>query len=101
MTHADGVVIRGCHISGTRGRMPGAGIDLEPNLGLSVRNVEVVDNTLTGNHIGLLVLGEQGGRVLGDVRNIRISGNHLAGNRFLPMVVRHAFEVVTLGNVGA
>ena len=100
VTHADGVVIRGCHISGTRSKMPGAGIDLEPNGGQSVRNVEVIDNTLTGNHIGLLVLGEQGGNYLGDVRTIRISGNHLEGNRFLPMVVTRAFNVLSLGNTG-
>ena len=99
VTHADGVVIRGCDISGTRGKMPGAGIDLEPNLGLSVRNVQVLDNRLTGNHIGLLVLGEQGGHHLGEVRGIRIANNHFANNRFLPMVVRQA-EVVLENNVG-
>ena len=47
------------------------------------------------------MLGQQGGRVLGDVRGIRIVGNPFEGDRYAQVIVTRAFDVVSEGNAGA
>lgn len=73
--HADGVLIDGVHASGSD-TDPGAGIDLEPNVGQYVHNVTIMNSTLIGNRRGLYL--HQGAGLPGS--NYAIINTYVADN---------------------
>jgi parallel beta-helix repeat protein len=74
----DGMIVKNSIFKNTSGTAPGAGIDLEPNAGNIVRNVQILDSVFTGNYStgGILTWGGNGGTV----NNITIRGNTTSNN---------------------
>jgi len=83
VVYADGVVVRNSTFKNTQGTLPEAGIDIEPNAGETVANMQILGCTFTNNSGG----GIQNGLALGDrgiafVKNVLIDGNVMVGNGF-------------------
>jgi len=83
VVYADGVVVRNSTFKNTQGTLPEAGIDIEPNAGETVANMQILGCTFTNNSGG----GIQNGLAIKDrgiafVRNVLIDGNVLVGNGF-------------------
>ncbi len=83
VVYADGVVVRNSTFKNTQGTLPEAGIDIEPNAGETVANMQILGCTFTNNSGG----GIQNGLALKDrgiafARNVLIDGNVMVGNGF-------------------
>ncbi len=83
VVYADGVVVRNSTFKNTQGTLPEAGIDIEPNAGETVANMQILGCTFTNNSGG----GIQNGLALKDrgiafVKNVLIDGNVMVGNGF-------------------
>lgn len=83
VVYADGVVVKNSTFKNTQGTLPEAGIDIEPNAGETVANMQILGCTFTNNSGG----GIQNGLALADrgiafVKNILIDGNVMVGNGF-------------------
>lgn len=75
VTRGQKIVIEKCEL-GNAGVLdePGAGIDIEPNIGDSVCNIEIVRNTVSGCRIGIYAqLGQ------GETRAISVTNNVVTG----------------------
>lgn len=76
VTHGTGIHIRDCIIEATGGASPSAGIDLEPNPGTAVNDVEISRCRLASNAgYGLLAVG-----LFGPVSNVRVADNETVDN---------------------
>jgi parallel beta-helix repeat protein len=82
-----GMVVRGCTFKGTTGMMDkgswanGAGVDVEPNLGDTVQNIQFLGNTFTQNAtIGLAIGPSNVNMATTFVINCVIDGNTIASN---------------------
>ncbi len=83
VVYADGVVVKNSTFKNTQGTLPEAGIDIEPNAGETVANMQILGCTFTNNSGG----GIQNGLALGDrgiafAKNVLIDGNVMVGNGF-------------------
>jgi parallel beta-helix repeat protein len=74
--HANGVVVRDSVFKNTYGHNPSAGIDLEPNSGDSVTNVQLINNQLINNKWGAIALYGHAA----PISNITITNNVATGN---------------------
>ena len=76
---ADSVIVRNSIFKNTRGTPPQAGIDIEPDAGMSVSNVKIINNEFSGNyHIGLSLY--KPANVGSSITNVIITGNNLHDN---------------------
>jgi len=83
VVYADGVVVKNSTFKNTQGTLPEAGIDIEPNAGETVANMQILGCTFTNNSGG----GIQNGLAFRDrgiafVKNVLIDGNVMVGNGF-------------------
>jgi len=87
ITSADGLVVKGCTFKNTTGFMEngvfvcGFGIDVEPNIGQTVSNVQFTECTFSSNAMGGVSIGpavSNRGRAF--VTNVLIEGNTAIGN---------------------
>jgi hypothetical protein len=79
--HANGVVIRDSAINNTHGHNPQTGIDLEPNAGDFVSNVQILNNTFVNNkNGGVAAYGAQG-----TITNVTVTGNTVTGGNNMAM----------------
>ena len=53
LIHGDGNIIDGCQVNGNNRSLAVAGIDVEPDEGLSVTNSKIVGNTANGQNVGI------------------------------------------------
>ncbi|QMT39929.1 Ig-like domain-containing protein [Neisseria shayeganii] len=77
VTHGKNIKILNSIFQNTDGTDPRAGIDLEPNAGQDVSNVEIRGNQFLDNHIGFLVANNSAGS---RVQNVVFENNTLSGN---------------------
>ncbi|MCK9640836.1 MAG: right-handed parallel beta-helix repeat-containing protein [Prolixibacteraceae bacterium] len=77
---ADGVIIRNSILQNTQGRAPGAGIDIEPNTGCSVRNVQILNSQFLNNAGGGIFLWLNTKYPNTFLENVTIDGNTIADN---------------------
>jgi parallel beta-helix repeat protein len=82
ITGADGIIVRNSTFKNTEGTAPECGIDIEPNPGETVTNLQILDCTVTGNNGGGIAGGPpvaQTGKAF--FSSSRIARNLVAGNR--------------------
>lgn len=73
---ADGVVVKSSTFKNTNGTEPKSGIDIEPNSGTSVSNVDIENSTFTDNAgAGINIYAASG-----DVSLVTINGNVISGS---------------------
>jgi parallel beta-helix repeat protein len=84
---ASEMVVRGCTFQGTTGMMEnglwanGAGVDVEPNLGETVQNIQFLGNTFTQNAtIGLAIGPSHSNMAASFVINCVMDDNNIASN---------------------
>lgn len=81
ITGADGIVVRNSVFRNTQGTAPQCGIDVEPNPGETVTNLQILDCTVTGNHGGGIAGGPPvAARANAFFTRSRIARNLVAGN---------------------
>ena len=74
--HANGVVVRDSVFKNTFGHNPSAGIDLEPDAGKSVTNVQILNNQFINNRWGAVALYGHAA----PISNVTITGNIATNN---------------------
>ncbi len=83
VVYADGVIVRNSTFKNTQGTLPEAGIDIEPNAGETVANMQILGCTFTNNSGGGIQNGVAiGNRGISFIRNVVIDGNVMVGNGF-------------------
>jgi hypothetical protein len=92
--HANGVVIRDCLIKNTHGHNPQTGIDLEPNAGESVSNVQILNNTFADNKNGAVAAYG----IKGPITNVTVTGNVTTGGTNMAMRFSYQTSNVTCKN---
>ncbi len=77
LTWADGVLVKNSHFNNTGGHAPQYGIDIEPNEGNYVKNVQILNSQFINNKstgVGLHSGGDP------EISNITITGNTISGS---------------------
>ena len=83
VVYADGVMVRNSTFKNTQGTLPEAGIDIEPNAGETVANMQILGCTFTNNSGGGIQNGVAiSNRGISFIRNVIIDGNVMVGNGF-------------------
>jgi len=83
VVYADGVIVRNSTFKNTQGTLPEAGIDIEPNAGETVANMQILGCTFLNNSGGGIQNGVAiGNRGISFIRNVVIDGNVMVGNGF-------------------
>ena len=79
IVYANGVIVRNSIFKNTRGHNPQAGIDLEPNGGKSVTNIQILNCQFYDNyHSGIALNGKAA-----PLNNVTITGNTISPNTCL------------------
>ena len=79
--YVDGLVIRNSTFKNNRGTLPEAGINLEPNAGETVANVQISGCTLANNAGSGIQVGVALSNSSGSIKNTTMDGNTLTSNR--------------------
>lgn len=96
IVNADGVVLERCRFKGAEpGANPGAGVDVEPNLGERVSRLTIIDCDSTGNEIGLYLHPGRG--LVG--AEYRIIGNTLQDNRKYGLILNSVQTALVYDNL--
>jgi parallel beta-helix repeat protein len=81
VVYADGVLVRNSIFQNTKGTDPEAGIDIEPNAGETVNNMQILNCTLTSNAGGGILSGPGAADIgIAFATNVVIDGNTFIGN---------------------
>ncbi|MCK9413751.1 MAG: right-handed parallel beta-helix repeat-containing protein [Prolixibacteraceae bacterium] len=92
----DGMVVKNSVFKNSKGTDPQSGIDIEPNEGNTVTNVQVFDSQFLNNvNNGVVVQN-----IVGTVSNILFSGNYFMGNKWGWWTNPKATNVVFTGCTG-
>ncbi|MCK9413269.1 MAG: T9SS type A sorting domain-containing protein [Prolixibacteraceae bacterium] len=81
----DGMVVKNSIFKNTRGHNPQTGIDLEPDAGKAVNNVQILNNSFINNHFGAIGIYAKNG----PVTNVVIDSNTSTGGA---MAIRLSFS---------
>jgi parallel beta-helix repeat protein len=91
---ANGMVIKNSTFKNTNGTAPASGIDIEPETGNTVNNVQILNNQFLNNdESGVLLTYNPAYNGLTFITNIKIDGNTITGND------RHFYDVNTEGGI--